>query len=402
MADHVPFVNSGNDLKRLRDYYDTPRVARIQLGNAASLSRRRIQHTCDLWMDPEIDGYHRLLKDGQAWPEWEEHIRQFNNSEILADPDSVNKPNAERVRVLVYDILDKCQRFKPAWITVPQLPVIGGSTRNKMNAELAKASASWKAERGFQGKYVLPLIFTHQNQLKGKTQWAAKLKVAQRCFDAAGANIVWAVDSDLADWRGSDKFRDRFAALVRFHTDLRERFSGAKIIAGPYWGMNLVLWARDLCDHPAISLGHGFSYRISGGFIPPEPPKAMVALTPLRRLADHTDELKTWLDSVLNELHHSDEAARQFSRLRHGFAELASYDIARNQVAEFYGSWLRQLNSIPPSGRSLFLFQDLSSAFVLGRKLVKELGTSTARLPKSEAPARDPNKVAEQLMLHCL
>lgn len=402
MADHIPFVNSGNDLKRLRAYYDTPAVARVQLSSASSLCKRQIQHLCDLWVDAEIDGYHRLLKNGQAWSEWKKHVMQFNDNEILEDVDFLKRPDTERVKVLVYDILDKCQQFKPAWITVPQLPVTGGSTRNKVNAELAKASASWKAKRGFRGKYVLPLIFTHQNQLKGKTQWAAKLKAARRCFDAAGASIIWAVDSDLTDWRGSDKFRDRFAALVRFHTDLREIFPGAKIIAGPYWGMNLVLWARGLCDHPAISLGHTFSYRISGGFIPPDPPKAMVALAPLRRLADHTDELGIWLDSVLNALHHADEAARQLSRLRHGFAEFTAYDVARNQVAEFYGSWLRQLDSIPPSGRSLLLFQDLSSAFVLGKKLVTELGTTAARLPKSEAPARDPSKVAEQLMLHCL
>ena len=402
MPSHIPFVNSGNDLKRLRTYYDRPAIARVQLGNAASLWRRKIHQFCDLWIDPEVDGYHWLLKGGQAWSDWETHIRQFKNGDMLADPASLRKPDAEKVRAFVLQILDRCRHFGATWITVPQLPIVGNGTRNKMNTELAKASASWKTATGFSGSFVLPLIFTHQSQLKGRTEWRAKLETARKCFDAAGAAVVWAVDSELCDWKGSDRFRDRFASLVKFHTDLLERFPGVKIVAGPYWGMNLILWARGLCDHPGISLGHGFSYRLSGGYIPTEPPKALVALEPLRRLAARTDDLATWLDSAINGLHHSDEAARQFLRLRNRFSELASYDVARNQVAEFYGEWLRKLDSIPADGRSLLLFQDLTSAYVLGRNLAKEVGSKAGRLPKSEAPAQDPGKVAEQLMLHCL
>jgi hypothetical protein len=321
-------------------------------------------------------------------------MSQFDGNEMLADAAFLKKPDPEKVKIFVHEVMERCRQFTPDWITVPQLPITGDSTRNKMNTALARAAASWRAECRFDGCFVLPLIFTHQSQLKGRTQWSPKLKEARKCFDAVGPSLTWAVNADLSDWKGSDKLRDRFASLVSFHADLRDTFPNTKIIAGPYWGMNLVLWARGLCDYPAISLGHGFSYRISGGYIPREPPRAIVALPPLRRLACYTARLDTWLDDAIEELDRSDEAAKQFSRLRGRFKGSAEYELAWNQAAEFYGQWLAELNETAPSGRSLALFQDLSSAYVLGKRL--------PRLPDTESPARSAGKIAEQLMLHCL
>jgi hypothetical protein len=401
MADYIPFVNSGRDLTRLRTYYEKPVVARVQLSGVGRLRRRLIPNIYPLWIDPEIDGYHRLLRKGEAWPDWNDHISQFKNCDLLADPDFVQKPDAGRIAIFVGEVLEKCRKSDPAWITVPQLPLVGDSKRNNVNRALAKATASWKAESKFEGHLVLPLIFTHQSQLKGKTQWKPKLQVAKRCYDAANADAVWTVDSDLSDWKGAAGLTKRFGSLIAFHTDLRKCFPNARVIAGPYWGMNIVLWARSLCDYPAITLGYGFTYRISGGYRGMEP-TATVALSPLYRLARHTDELGTWIQNAVAELHKSDEAAKQLARLKGRFKELARYEIARNQVAEFYGAWLRNLNTIPPSGRSLALFQDLTSAYVLGKKFREELSSKVGRLPKSEAPAQDPHKVAEQLMLHCL
>jgi hypothetical protein len=394
MADNVAFVYSGSDLKRLRDYYDKPVAARIQLSNVTSLRRRQIQQVCPLWIDPEIDGYHRLLKKGDAWPRWNQYISQFKDHDLLADPNFLRKPDPARMAVFVGEVLEKCRKSEPAWITVPQLPLVGDSKRNKVNMVLAKATASWMAESKFGGRLVLPLIFTHQSQLKGKTQWGPKLKVARKWFDAVRPDMIWAVDSDLSDWKGSARFRDRFEALVSFHTDLKKDFPNTTIIAGPYWGINLVLWVRGLCDYPAINLGHGFSYRVSAGYIPKEPPRAVVALAPLRRLACYTAKLDTWLADAIDKLDSTDEAARQFSRLRSRFKNSAGHELAWNQAAEFYGEWLTKLNGIAPAGRSLALYQDLSSAYVLGKRLPV--------LPDTESPARSAGKIAEQLMLHCL
>lgn len=402
MADYIPFVNSGSDLEKLRKYYDKPAMARIQLSRTPSLRKRQIQHLCPLWIDPEIDGYHHMLKRGEAWPKWEEHIGQFKGHEVLANPASLKsantRANRDILKPLVFGVMNKCLQFNPEWITLPQLPVTEDSTRHMMNKDLAKVAGSWYRESRFDGKLVLPLIFTHANQLKGKTEWNPKLKAAKRCFEAANADIIWAVDSELSDWKGSGTFEDRFKSLIAFHTDLRASFPKAVIVAGPYWAMNLVLWARGLCDYPAIAVGHNFSYNISGGFIPTDPPKPVLALVPLRRLVRHPDDLAGWLDKAIGALDPSDAAAQELSRLRDRFEELGQYELASNQVAEFYGQWLNELNAIPLGGRSLALFQDLSSAYVLGKELKKKAGV----LPKSEAPARDPGKVSEQLMLHCL
>jgi hypothetical protein len=393
MADCVPFVNSGNDLRRLRGYYDRPIVGRVSLNGLPTLRRRGVQRTCDLWIDPEIDGYHQLLDSGDVWPDWKTHISQFAESGILADHSFIQKPDLSRLEIFVSAVMEECRKNSPAWISVPQLPVVAGSGRNKINTALARATASWKEEYRFTGRLVLPLIFTHQTQLKNKTHWRPKLDLAKKCFDSVGPDIIWAVDSDLSDWRGSERFRDRFASLVAFHSDLREYFPHAKIIAGPYWGMNLVLWTRGLCDYPAITLGYGFAYRISGGYRGMEP-TATIALSPLRRLARATEELRTWLNATVEGLSQAETAREEFSLLKGNFEKLKNYEIARDQVAESYSEWVKKLAATSASGRSLTLYQDLSSAYVLGKQLHK--------LPRSEAPGTDAGKVAEQLMLYCL
>ena len=72
-------------------------------------------------------------------------------------------------------------------------------------------------------------------------------------------------------------------------------------------------------------------------------------------------------------------------------------DQARAQVAEFYKRWLGSLESVSPSGRSFALYQDLSNAYVLGRRF-----PGLPDLPDDEKTARRPERVAEQLMLQCL
>ena len=391
MADHIAFVNSDRDFQRCVRYYSDAEAIRVPLQHLKPQWSRAIN--TKIWIDPGLDGYHRMLAGTGVSDAWKEHVRRFDSQCLLGDIAFLKKPPSEAVRTIVFKVLDDCLAQKPKWITVPLLPVAGDSRRNPVNRALSDASGQWKSKRRFRGKLVLPLIFTHADQLKGRTQWRKTLALAQTCYSNAGASAVWAVDSELSDQKCRAAFPKRFEALVRFHEDLREALPGAaEVIAGPYWGMNLVLWARGLCDHPAVSMGRGYGYMIEG---PPvlKRAKSHVALSPLRRWAIVSPELKSWLTKTLSRLSSDDPARQSFLKLSQTIDAMRD-EAARNQVAGSYKEWLDRIQRIAPEGRMLSLYQDLSSAYVLGKQLPK--------LPRSEAPGRDAGKVAEQLMLHCL
>lgn len=393
MADHIPFVGRG-DGDRLKKYYSDSSMVRVSLESIGTIAAS-IPKKLPSWIDPAIDGYHYLLEGKHSDKNWRQHIEQFKENEILADRDFVNKPDNKKVKVFVTSVLDKCYKFKPKWITVPQLPFVNDASRNNINRALAKATDEWRSNSRFMGTLILPLIITHQNQLKGKKEWKAKLKVAKRCYEHAGAGGVWAVDSDLYDQKGSGTFGRRFSQLIEFHKDLKETFPKGSIkVAGPYWGMNLVLWARELCDYPAISLGAGYRYYISGGFS--QAGNVRLAIPPLRRCAVADRQLKRWLDDALKKLDPTDTAYRGFLYLKDNFKLLSTMEPAKDQVARFYKKWFDKLEAAQPLGRALALYQDLSSAYVTGKQ------EGLPELPKSEAPGRAPERVAQQLMLHCL
>jgi hypothetical protein len=89
-----------------------------------------------------------------------------------------------------------------------------------------------------------------------------------------------------------------------------------------------------------------------------------------------------------------DKATIELQNIEKEFSKLQVQANARVQVATFYKSWFQKFASLPPSGRALALYQDLSSAYVLGNTLEK--------LPEEEKTARKPERVAQQLMLNCL
>ena len=92
-------------------------------------------------------------------------------------------------------------------------------------------------------------------------------------------------------------------------------------------------------------------------------------------------------------------AYKELHKLRQDFRKLNSRGPAVDQIARFYARWLQGIQDVPPEGRALALYQDLSSAFILGRQLGPLPKTS---LPQAPARVREAGKVAEQLMLHCL
>jgi hypothetical protein len=179
--------------------------------------------------------------------------------------------------------------------------------------------------------------------------------------------------------------------LLRNSADLNETISSKIRIAGPYWGLNLVLWAKGLVDHPAIGIGSGYQYFLTGS--PGRPPKARLALPSLRRRVGVTPQLGTWLEAALRKLTASHPAYAEFNDIRKQYTTYSQLDAARAQVAGFYKRWIETIAGVPKLGRSMALFQDLSVAYALGRSL--------PQLP-DEGTARRPEAIAEPLMLRCL
>jgi len=390
MADYIPFVNGPVDFQTVCQIYDSApghRVSLDRLGSGIDSSSLR-----GLWIDPACDGYHRLLMNKKVRPDWNDYRKGFPHSEVLARGEFIKKPCSAKLSAFVFAVLDKCAEYRPSWISVPQLPVVIGSGRNGVNRALAKAAAAWRLRRGFRGKFVLPIIFSHSSQLKGKSQWGPVLRLARSCADLSGAGSVWAVDSTLNDQAGTSTLPARLRSLLEFHKEMRQLFASEKILAGPYWGLNLVLWARQLIDHPCISLGTTYSYHISGGIF--SHPNVRIAIPPLRRWAVAVPELRGWLSSATRKLPKGDPAAKELSMIHSRYDLLSAPSNARRQVATFYRSWIDQIDGAPVGGRSLFLYQDLSSAFVVGKRL--------GELPHSEKSGRYAHLVAERLMLLCL
>jgi hypothetical protein len=218
--------------------------------------------------------------------------------------------------------------------------------------------------------------------------------LAKQCYEASGASGIWAVDSSLSDQEGSGTFdKVRFPAIIKLHEELNALLPNNKIaIAGPYWGLNLVLWARGLITNPAVGLGNTYQYHLPGGLVMKQG-KTRVALPPLRRWAVASSQLKSWLQQSIAKLSPGDSARTALEDLEMNFSKLQIQ--GREQIAGFYRDWLNELETVPQQGRALALYQQLSSAFVLGRGLPE--------LPKKdEQAARRPERVAKQLMLVCL
>src|SRR6185369_3983755 len=194
----------------------------------------------------------------------------------------VETPDQKIVKTFVKELLDRCVKKKPAWITIPQLPIVKDSARNKINRVLARATGEWKSTNNYSGRLILPLIFTNQNQINGKTQRNPKVTQAARCYHEAHADGFWVVDESLTDESGSKTLRNtRLPALIDLHNELNQEIPSRIRIAGPYWGMNLVLWARGIIDHPAIGVGSSYQYHLAGGTA--TTPATRIAIAPLRR-----------------------------------------------------------------------------------------------------------------------
>lgn len=390
-VDYIPFINSTRDCELSQQLYANAVAVRVSLECAPK--------TCSScpagpkkWLDGGVDALDEasLQKLSSAY---QDHFGRFPNSAQIADKLFQAKPDKTIVQAFVNGILGDCVQYGPSWISVPQLPIPDDSSRNKINRALAESTRVWKEAHPESGELILPVILTNQKQILKKAERNKKLTAAMNCFGAAGASGVWMVDASLSDQDGTSTFDKRFAALRHLHEELNALLpERAFTIAGPYWGMNIVLWARQLSSFAAIGLGNSYRYNIPGS--PLKAANARIALSPLRRWATASTKLKQWLTTSVAKLQPGDKATIEFQDLEKNFSKLQVQANGRTQIASFYKSWFEKFASLPPSGRALALYQDLSSAYVLGSTLPD--------LPDDEKTSRKPGRVAQQLMLNCL
>lgn len=395
MADYIPFItseDSGNLVKRV--YFDAD-VVRVPLERTDRV-RHLVPPSSKVWLDPGVDGMHDM-EARRSQPDkknsWFDFMSDFVNFEKIGTPAYHAKPGTSEAYDFVKAVMDKCATYRPAWITVPQFPVVSGSGRNKINRVMAEATGKWKSNSGFAGHLILPLVFTNQDQVNRKTARNNKVQQAGRCYRDAQADGLWVVDMSLTDDNGSSTLRSRrFPGIINLHEELNAHIAPTIRIAGPYWGLNLVLWARGLVDHPAIGIGAGYQHFLAGRHYGRQP-SARVALPSLRRRVGVGRQFSNWLDLAMAKLGPSHPAHGEYSGLKKNFTLLSEPDRAKWQVAVFYKEWFSTIAGMPRAGRSMALFQDLSAAYTLGKSLPDLVDEKTARRPEA---------VAEPLMLSCL
>jgi hypothetical protein len=391
MAAHIPFVTGPESIKLATECYSDSEFYHVQL---EKIGTSRIHNTSmKLWLDPGICGLDDLdsrLPRQDRPNSWYNFMQAFSGFSQIGQATFWVKPDMVVVQKFVTELLNRAVQFKPDWLTIPQLPIANDSSRNKINIAFAKATSHWKRQSSYCGKLILPLIFTHQDQLNGKTERNPKIKMAGRCYHEAQSDGFWVVDKSLTDDNGSKTLRNsRFPGIVDLHTELNEAISSSIRIAGPYWGLNLVLWARGLVDYPAIGIGNSYQYYLAGCII--SKPSVYLAIPPLRRCAG-VARLDQWLDESIRIIGPSHPAYLELAKMRRHLDILNAS--SRDQVAMFYKHWFNLIDSKPQAGRAIALFQDLSTAYALGKSLPD--------FDKSEQTAKRPESVVEPLMLNCL
>ena len=140
------------------------------------------------------------------------------------------------------------------------------------------------------------MIFTSTIQLTKKQIRDNKFDSIKNCYEIANADGIWIADTTLSNQYRNDQYLNRYTKLIEFHEKIKESFSKAIKIVGPYWGLNLVLWVRGLCDYPAISLGTPYVYYVSCGTA--RSGNIRLAIPPIKRWVVASKELHTWLKEV--------------------------------------------------------------------------------------------------------
>lgn len=400
----IPIVNGNQDCRLVSKYYANCQIVRLPLDRAADLSKQ-LGPGVQRWIDPCVDG---LQRSTGLTDDYTNYIAGLKNGHRIRKDGLSGQCSDTEVAEFVSDLMSRAMAVLPAWVTIPQLPFLSTPDRGrqKLNKQMAMAVDAWKSRSGASVKLVLPVILCERDVLNKKTEWRNKVIASvKQSLQQCHADSIWVVNSELEDEHGSQPNELlRLPGLVRFHGELLDALQGGyAVLAGPYWAMNVVLWARGLIDRPVIGVATGFKYHISGGIA--RTANDRIALAPLLRRAEVAG-LNTWLQQTQQILLSNvtpaaavqgmgasfGQAAAEFASLSRQLGRLRG-ELAREQVAAFYRDWLDRLERTAPSMRALALHQEMSSAHVVGR-IVGEL-------PEANTP-RDAGRLARQYMLSCL
>lgn len=388
MHDYILFINTGTDRDVALKVYKTRPKVKIRINDAEKLYKSLVSDKTKIWIDPSFDGYGNKPNKESSWYLF---MSKFSHSSEFFDESFISKPVKKIIEDHVAEIMNECMKFSPDILSVPQLPYVMGSNHNQINKALCLAFVKWKTESAFSGDIILPVIFTNKEAVTNGSERTKKIDYIVKNYKLSGSNGVWIVDSSLQDQAGTGNFeKERFPSLIDLHTRINDLLKPQIHIAGPYWGVNILLWAKSIITNPAFSLGTGFQHYLAGGHINQASPR--VAISSLKRWVKVNIDLKNWLQDSIDRLRDQKEVV-EFEALLKELQHLEVSNRYRYQISEFYLSWYEKYASLPEPGRSLALYQDLSQAFVLGKNL--------SAIDSEKGTARRPEVVAKQLMLNC-
>lgn len=383
----IPFLRANADLDHLDSFYSDAPLCRITLDRDKWVAKIRDRHR--IWIDLAFDG----IRQSQQSPDYVEYLKKHGDLSPLTDAAFAKSPKRASIENQIVGFLDEAHALSPFALSIPQLPQEDGTETNKINKLLYAITLDWRNSKAGSVKLVLPVIFTNQRQLNKKTDRNPKIAFIKSLLASPGADAIWITDHTLEDQAGTGNFdKERFPGVIDFFKEFKAVCNLTTVVAGPFWGLGIVLWARGLCTHFGIGLGSTYRYYLAGGMA--NKPKARVAIGALRRWVCATPELEQWLKESLKILPVGSPEARDLQELLKHLSALLSSETAKRQVARVYREWIDKISGIPPAGRGVALFQDLTAAFVTGKSLPD--------LPDESGPARRPERVAEQLMLNCL
>jgi hypothetical protein len=189
MAAHIPFINGDTDCELVRKFYSDSRLIRLTL-EGAKRHGPKLPTGANIWVDAGVDGLHTPMSKPHD-EGWKKHISQFPGYADIGNPEFQTKPDTKQVEGFVHAVLDACLELEPAAITVPQLPIVAGVSRNRINRLMALAAGNWVVRKKFGGKVILPAIFTDQKQLNKKTERNKKREVLAACYEGCQADALW-------------------------------------------------------------------------------------------------------------------------------------------------------------------------------------------------------------------
>ncbi|MCC6680495.1 MAG: hypothetical protein IT445_06290 [Phycisphaeraceae bacterium] len=401
-APYIPFIRTQGERDVAQQVMSNVELVRCSAEFASSCS---MSPGWRLWLDPSFDGYDDMMNGGWTSNKselrgWEQWIRTFPHYQ---EPTNRNAADKKRVSQLVHAALSNIVAHKPAAITVPQMTYDASTDSHNINEILAKTAAEWKLSNWTtKGIFILPVVVTDYEVYRTKSKgWGRKINLIQKLFEASRASAVWVVHAKFDDLCGTSSLdKEEFPKLVEFHHQLKSVLPpNTTILAGPYWAINLILWARGYVDIPTISCGSGYKYYPPTRFRPQ--PKNRIALPSLRRWYSAKPELGKWIRDAKHKFPPHSAVRVELEKIESQFASFIGQRGRRPsmlQSATFYEDWIQQIAAVQPAGRALFMFQDFSSALVTGSQ-IKIL------LPKDgalSAEARKPGAAAQQFMLQCL